>query len=102
MHMSKPSKREQMLAGTSQGSRDLTRENREDLGKQFLGPNATASFQKTLVTLEKTDLEWIDTALREIRKERRRTTKSDLMRAGVALLKEKSPDELCQLVRNVI
>ena len=100
--MKKTSKRDQMLQGTAQGSRDLTPENKEDLGKQFLGPNATASFQKTLVTLEKTDLEWLDATLREIRKNRRRTSKSDLMRVGVALLKEKNPEELCQLVRNTV
>lgn len=93
------SKKERMLAGTSQPRHQLTEEHRADLGKHILG--SPVSFQKALFTMEKDDLEWISKTVSVLKERRRRTTKSDLIRVGVALMKEKSPEELQNLVRSL-
>ncbi len=93
------SKIEQMKAGANQPRHQLTEEHRADLGKRILG--SPVSFQKALFTMEKEDLEWITKTVSSLKESRRRTTKSDLMRVGVALMKEKSSEELQNLVRSL-
>ncbi len=93
------SKIEQMKAGAAQPRHQLTEEHKVDLGRRILG--SPASFQKALFTMEKEDLEWISQTVSALKENRRRTTKSDLIRVGVALMKEKSPEELRELVRSL-
>ena len=93
------SKIEQMQEGVNQPRPQLTDEHRVDFGKRILG--SPVSFQKVLLSMEKEDLEWVNKAVSDLKENRRRTTRSELMRVGVALMKEKSPEELCDLIRSL-
>lgn len=92
-------KREILHAAVSQQPRrQLTREEREDLGKDLLSPQS--SLRKALFVLEAGDLEWLDATVAVLKRRRRRTSKSELMRLGLSLMKDKSEEELRQLLRN--
>ena len=93
------SKIEQMKAGANQPRHQLSEEHKVDLGRRILG--SPISFQKVLLSMEKEDLEWVNQAVLNLKEQRRRTTRSELMRVGIALMKEKSPEELRDLVRSL-
>jgi len=95
----KPSKRDQMRQGASQVRVPRTQENLQDLKKGIVG--SKVPFKKALFTMEQPDLDWIDGTVNTLRDSRRRTTKSELIKVGVALMKEKSLDELRELLRRL-
>lgn len=61
----------------------------------------SAGAQKMLVTLEQDDLSWLDTTVGTLKGLRRRTNKSEVIRVGLKLLREKTLDELRALLRDL-
>jgi hypothetical protein len=60
-----------------------------------------ASSRKLLVSFEVEDLEWLNVTVGTLKNSRRRTTKSEIVRMGLKLLREKRPDELKELLRHL-
>lgn len=94
------SKKDLLREAVSQPPKQLTTEEREDLGKNLLGSKAP-SFQKALFSIEVQDLEWLDTTVATLKRTRRRSNKSELIKLGIALMKEKSLDELKELLKRL-
>jgi hypothetical protein len=92
------SKFDQMMQGAQVSRPALSEENREHLGKSLLSPKKVQA-TKVLCTIEDPDLQWIDEAVQALKDTRRRTTRSEMMKVGIALMKEKSPEELGELLR---
>ena len=92
-------KRDLMRQATAGGRRELTTEEREDLKTNLLGPEST--FRKALFVLDAQDLEWLDTTVATLKRKRRKTNKSELMRLGVSLMKQMSEDDLRKRLREL-
>jgi hypothetical protein len=95
----KSSKRDQMRQGALQARAPLSEENLQHLKKGLVG--SKVPFKKALFTMEQPDLEWIEETVATLQENRRRTTKSELIKVGVALMKEKSLDDLRELLRRL-
>ena len=78
---------------------NLSREDRSDLGNGLRSPKST--FRKRLYVVDATDEEWLKETVSSLKPTRRKTNQSELVRLGLAVLKEKSQDELTQLLRNL-
>ncbi len=92
-------KREVLREAVSKPRRQLTPKEREHLGKTLLSPKS--ELRKALFVLEAKDLEWLDMTVATLKSTRRRTNKSEMMKLGLSLLKQKSPEELLGLLRNL-
>lgn len=92
-------KRELLRAAGAKPRRQLTPKEREDLGKALLSPKST--LRKALFVLEAKDLEWLDMTVATLKSTRRRTNKSEMMKLGIALMREKGPEQLLGLLRNL-
>jgi len=92
-------KRDILREAVAKPRRQLTTKEREDLGKTLLSPKSP--LRKALFVLEAPDLEWLDMTVATLKSTRRRTNKSELIKLGVALMKEKNLDELRELLRNL-
>lgn len=92
-------KREILREAVSKPRRQLTPTEREHLGKTLLSPKS--ELRKALFVLEAKDLEWLDMTVATLKSTRRRTNKSEMIKLGIALMKEKSPEELRDLLRNL-
>jgi hypothetical protein len=64
-------------------------------------PVALPPTQKVMFTLEPADLAWLDTTAATLKGVRRRTTKSELVRLGLWLLRQKEVEEVRELLRQV-
>ena len=93
------SKRDRLREAISKPRHELTRTEREDLGKTLL--SAPSPLKKALFVVEAQDLEWLDMTVATLKRTRRRTNKSEMVKLGISLLKGKSPDELRELLRNL-
>jgi hypothetical protein len=62
---------------------------------------SSASERKLLVSLEPEDLEWLNTTVATLKSTRRRTSKSEMIRAGLALMRKMTLDQLRELLRNL-
>jgi hypothetical protein len=60
-----------------------------------------APLEKVMFVLEPADLEWLDTTVARIKPGRRRTSKSELMRLGIGIMKNMDPEELRQRLRDL-
>jgi hypothetical protein len=92
-------RREKLRKAVSTPRRQLTENERQDLGRNLLSPEST--LRKALFVVDSTDLEWLDSTVATLKRKRRKTNKSELVRLGLSLVKEKSSDELGQLLRNL-
>jgi len=92
------SKRERLQKAVSTPRRQLTEDERHDLGRNLLGPESTA--RKALFVVDVSDLEWLDLTVANLKRKRRKTNKSEIIRLGLSLMKEKSPEELTKLLRS--
>ena len=79
--------------------RTRTSEEREDMRVNLLGPESPV--RKALFVLDIEDLEWLDATVVQLKRKRRRTNKSELMRLGIALMKRLSEEELRQQLREL-
>jgi hypothetical protein len=93
------SKRDMMRDVASGRRRTRTSEEREDMRVNLLGPESPV--RKALFVLDVEDLEWLDSTVTQLKRKRRRTNKSELMRLGVALMKRLSEEELRQQLREL-
>jgi hypothetical protein len=57
--------------------------------------------QKLLLTLEQEDLDWLNTTVAHLKSMRRGSSKSELLRAGLSLLRKKTLDELREILRGL-
>lgn len=92
-------KKDILREAVSRPRRQLTPEEREDLGKNLLSPKS--SLRKALFVIEAPDLEWLDMTVAKLKSKRRRSNKSEMVKLGLSLLKQKSPEELLGLLRNL-
>jgi hypothetical protein len=44
---------------------------------------------------------WLDTTVAQLKRVRRRTTKSEMVRLGISVLRQRDPDELRDLLRQL-
>jgi hypothetical protein len=93
------SKRALMRDGASGRRRTRTSEEREDMRVSLIGPESTV--RKALFVLDIEDLEWLDVTVAHLKRKRRKTNKSELMRLGIALMKRLSEEELRQHLREL-
>ena len=93
------SKRDMMRDVASGRRRGRTSEEREDMRVNLLGPESPV--RKALFVLDVEDLEWLDSTVAQLKRKRRRTNKSELMRLGIALMKRLSEEELRQHLREL-
>jgi len=92
-------KRDMMRDVASGRRRARTSEEREDIRVNLLGPESPV--RKALFVLAAEDLEWLDSTVAHLKRKRRRTNKSELVRLGIALIKQLSEDELRQQLREL-
>ena len=93
------SKRDMLRDVASGRRRTRTSEEREDMRVNLLGPESPV--RKALFVLDVEDLEWLDSTVAQLKRKRRRTNKSELMRLGIALMKRLSEEELRQHLREL-
>jgi hypothetical protein len=93
------SKRDMLRDVASGRRRTRTSEEREDIRVNLLGPES--SVRKALFVLDVEDLEWLDSTVTQLKRKRRKTNKSELMRLGIALMKRLSEEELRQQLREL-
>ena len=91
-------KRERLRKAVASPKRSLTDEERQDFSRNLLGPEST--LRKALFVVDATDLEWLDFTVATLKKKRRKTNKSELIRLGLFLMKTKSAEELTKLLRS--
>ena len=65
----------------------------------LLGPESPV--RKALFVLDVEDMEWLDSTVTQLKRKRRKTNKSELMRLGIALMKRLSEEELRQQLREL-
>jgi hypothetical protein len=92
-------KRDILRQATAGSRRALTAEEREDFKTHLLGPETT--IRKALFVLDVQDLEWLDTTVARLKRTRRKTSKSELMRLGVSMMKQLSEEELRRRLREL-
>jgi hypothetical protein len=92
------SKRERLQKAVATPRRQLTEDERLDLGRNLLGPEST--LRKALFVVDASDLEWLDSTVANLKRKRRKTNKSELVRLGLSIMKAKSAEELTRLLRS--
>ena len=93
------SKLEKLRAATAKPRPELTDKNREDLGRKLLSPQSP--IRRVLFTLYVDDIDWLRQTAERLKRSRRKTAKSELMRLGISLMKEKSEEELLSRLRTL-
>jgi hypothetical protein len=101
--MATKSKRQTLRETLAKPRRRRTPADRERMGKDMrLRKRATPPpYQSVLLLLEPQDVTWLDEMVGEIKPLRRRTSRNEMIRLGIALMKDKSPEELRELLRNL-
>ena len=59
------------------------------------------SLQRVMSTLEPDEVTWLDTTVARLKSVRRRTNKSEMVRLGLSVLRQRDPDELRELLRQL-
>ena len=59
------------------------------------------SLERVLVNFEPKDLKWLNEKVAELKPARRRTSRNELIRLGIALLRDMDPDELRKHLREL-
>lgn len=101
--MAQKTKRDLIRQGMTKSRRQLTQQERDDLGRSLLSKDDTPlrPLEKALFVLEAEDMEWLRKTVARLKHVRRRSNKSELMRLGISLMKEKTPEELTELLRKL-
>ena len=58
-------------------------------------------YQPVLISLFPADVAWLAATLKRLKRKRRKTAKSELLRLGLSLLKRQSDEELLDQLRNL-
>jgi hypothetical protein len=98
--MTTKSKRQVLRERTSAPRRKRTPADREKLGRDMISRNRTAPppYEKILLLLEPEDLVFLNNMVAKLKAVRRRASRNELLRLGIALLKDKSPEELQKML----
>ena len=98
--MATTSKRQQMREGLSRSRKRRPASGRAKTVKRVVrsGPQP---LEKVMFVIEPADLAWLNTAVTELKAVRRRTSKSEMIRLGIAIMKKMDPDELRQQLREL-
>jgi hypothetical protein len=59
------------------------------------------ALERVMFTLERDDMMWLNTTVAQLKRTRRRTTKSEMVRLGISVLRQRDPDELRDLLRQL-
>ncbi len=97
--MATKSKRQQMREGTSRPRR-RTAADRQKVGESLLSLQPP-QLEKVMFVLDPEDLAWLNTTVAGLKRERRRTNKSEMIRLGIAIMKNMEPDELRRHLREL-
>jgi hypothetical protein len=92
------SKRDLMRQGSRTERAKLTDENRQDMREKMVGPESRT--RRALFVLDVEDVEWLDDAVTTLKRKRRKTSRSQLVRLGVSLLRGMSQEDIEALVRD--
>ena len=57
--------------------------------------------ERVMFTLERDDMAWLNTTVAQLKRTRRRTTKSEMVRLGISVLRQRDSDELRDLLRQL-
>jgi hypothetical protein len=98
--MATTSKRQQMREGMSRSRRRHPSSQRAKTVKTVVTPGLKP-LEKVMFVIEASDLAWLNTAVSELKAVRRRTSKSELMRLAIAIMKKMDPEELRQQLREL-
>jgi hypothetical protein len=93
------SKRDKIKAAVATQRQELTPEEQKRLGESLLG--AKSPFRRLLFTIYAEDADWLRKTAGNLKRIRPKTAKSELIRLGVALMKEKSEEELLRRLREL-
>lgn len=76
---------------------------RAKMGHDMVSSTRTTlpSLERVLVNFEPQDLKWLNEKVAELKPARRRTSRNELIRLGIALLRNMNPDELRKHLREL-
>lgn len=89
-----------MRAGVSRSGKRRPSAQRTKTVKTVVTPGPKP-LEKVMFVIEPPDLAWLNTAVTELKAVRRRTSKSELIRLGIAMMKKMDPEELRQQLREL-
>ena len=89
-----------MRAGMSRSRRRRPTAGRAKTVKSVVKP-APQPLEKVMFVIEPADLAWLNSAVADLKTVRRRTSKSEMIRLGIAIMKKMGPDELRQQLREL-
>lgn len=96
------SKKEQLLKA---GSKIQNREEKPTLEKEAMAgklKSPVSKYKKVLFTLEYPDIEVLDEIVSKVNQQtKRKTSKSELVRVGISLLKNKTSYEIIGILKNM-
>jgi hypothetical protein len=93
-------KRQVLRERTAAPRRKRTAADREKLGRDMISRNRTAPppYEKVLLLIEREDLAFLNDMVAQLKPIRRRASRNELIRLGIALMKDKSPEEIRKLL----
>jgi hypothetical protein len=98
--MASTSKRQQMREGMSRSRKRRPTSGRAKTVKRVVRPTPQP-LEKVMFVIEPADLAWLNTAVTELKAVRRRTSKSEMIRLGIAIMKKMDTEELRQHLRDL-
>jgi hypothetical protein len=98
--MATPSKRQQTRDRPPRSNRRRT-SRASQKGVKGAGTLVPQPLEKVMFVLEPADVAWLDATVAGLKAGRRRTSKSELMRLGIAIMKKLDPQELRQQLRDL-
>jgi hypothetical protein len=100
--MATRSKRQILREKVSTSRRKRTSADREKMRKDMLSPKGKApAMERILTLLEPDELTFLDKTVAELKPQRRRTSRNELVRLGIAMLRKMEADELLQHLRDL-
>lgn len=97
--MATKSRRNRLVNAVKKPKSRRTPTERRKLGQGLLSPKALKPLEKVMFVLEPGDLDWLNKTVAGLKAERRRTSKSEMVRLGIAIMKKMPPDELREELR---
>jgi hypothetical protein len=98
--MATTSKRERLRRAVKPRARRTPAE-RKKLGQGLLSQKDVKPLLKIMFVLESHDVDWLNKVVANLKVDRRRTSKSEMVRLGIAIMKKMDPDELRQQLRDL-
>ena len=95
------SKRTILRQAVSKPRHSRSEKDLQHLSKSLLSRAPRTSLPKALFVMEPDDLQWLDSVVATLKSTRRRTNKSEMIKLGVALMRQKTLDELRELLRQL-